>query len=105
MNVGNTRRKTLKVSYFILTSVKLLSNALITNAAMPETSFACQVIHPNQGVKLVLVQSDFKNEAIEIAGLDQNTRTINLDVIECIVIGEEKFKDKIFRKIFDKNPM
>ena len=85
--------------------MNLLSGTLAFNSEMPEISFACQVQHPLQGMKLKLVQANSKREAINVAHLDGETRNKIFEVIECVAIGEEQFKDKTFRKEFDNTPI
>ena len=106
MNAGRKiELKELALIYLTLfTPVSCLTITPSTNAEMPDTSFACQIQHASQGIRLELVQANSKNEAIDVANLDKDAKNRVIDVIECIVIGEEKFRDKTFEKRFNSTP-
>ncbi len=93
-----------KIQWIFITLIALLSISQTSKATFPEISFACQVIHPIKGEKLKLVQANTREEAIEIAQLKEDSKLQLLQVKQCVVIGEETFRDSSFQRDFDKTP-
>ena len=106
MDVGkeikmNRASKILMTSIALIASLNAVQNSI---ASMPEISFACQVLHPTKGEELKLVQANSRQEAIEIAHLKEGSKHRVFEVRQCVVIGEETFRDSIFQRNFEKTP-
>jgi len=96
-----------RATKMVLVSIALIAtfNAIQdSTASMPEISFACQVQHPTRGIELKLVQANSREEAVEIAHLKEESKYRIFEVKQCIIIGEETFKDSSFQRDFEKTP-
>ena len=106
MSVGNQITTKSGVKNF-LASIAMMALFYATQnsvAAMPEISFACQVYHPKTGEELKLVQANSREEAIGIAHLKESSKHKYFEVRQCVIIGEEKFRDSSFQRNFEKTP-
>ena len=106
MSVGNQITAKSGVKKF-LASIAIMALFYATQnsiAAMPEISFACQVYHPKAGDEVTLVQANSRKEAIEIAHLKEGSKHRYFEVRQCVIIGEETFRDGIFQRNFEKTP-
>lgn len=74
-------------------------------ARLPESEFACQVNTEGGKSGLVLVQADDKGLAREAAARAVawemgGAKSKTLNVVECILVANERFKDSWFQKFF-----
>mgnify|MGYP001174714500 FL=1 len=106
MSVGNqiTTKSCLKNFFASIAIMALFYATQNSIAAMPEISFACQVYHPKAGEEVTLVQANSRKEAIEIAHLKEGSKHRYFEVRQCVIIGEEAFKDSSFQRNFEKTP-
>jgi len=106
MSVGNqiTTKSGVKLFLISIAIMTLFYTTQNSIAAMPEISFACQVYHPKAGEEVTLVQANSREEAIEIAHLKEGSKHRYFEVRQCVIIGEETFKDSSFQRTFEKTP-
>ncbi len=106
MSVGNQITTKSAVKNFLTSiTVMALFNAFQNSAAsMPEISFACQVYHPETREEVTLVQANSREEAMEIAHLKNDSKHRYFEVRQCVIIGEERFRDSSFQRNFEKTP-
>ena len=106
MSVGNqiTTKSTVKTFLTSITVIGVFNAFQNSAASMPEISFACQVYHPKAGEEVTLVQANSREEAIEIAHLKEGSKHRYFEVRQCVIIGEETFKDSSFQRTFEKTP-
>ena len=106
MSVGNqiTTKSGVKLFLISIAIMTLFYTTQNSIAAMPEISFACQVYHPKAGEEVTLVQANSREEAIEIAHLKEGSKHRYFEVRQCVIIGEEAFKDSSFQRTFEKTP-
>ena len=106
MTVGNqiTTKSTVKTFLTSITVIGVLNAFQNSAASMPEISFACQVYHPETGEKLKLVQANSREEAMGIAHLKEDSKHRYFEVRECVIVGEERFRDSKFQRNFQETP-
>ena len=106
MSVGNqiTTKSTVKTFLTSITVIGVFNAFQNSAASMPEISFACQVYHPETGEKVTLVQANSREEAIGIAHLKEGSKYRYFEVRQCVIIGEETFRDGSFQRNFEKTP-
>ena len=106
MSVGNqmTMKSTLKPFLPSIAMIALFNAFQKSVAAMPEISFACQIYHPETGEELKLVQANSREEAIGIAHLKNDSKHKYFEVRECVIVGEERFRDSKFQRNFQETP-
>ena len=106
MSVGNQIAMKSAVKAFLASIVlmALLNIFQKSVASMPQISFACQVYHPETGEKLKLVQANSREEAMGIAHLKEDSKHRYFEVRECVIIGEERFRDGKFQRTFQETP-
>ena len=106
MSAGNEITMISAVKPFLASiAIMALLNAFQnSSASMPEISFACQVHHPETGEELKLVQANSREEAIGIAHLKEGSKYRYFQVRQCVIIGEETFRDGSFQRNFEKTP-
>ena len=106
MSVGNQIAMKSAVKAFLASiAIMALFNIFQKSvASMPQISFACQVYHPETGEELKLVQANSREEAIGIAHLKEGSKYRYFEVRQCVIIGEEAFKDSSFQRDFEKIP-
>jgi len=79
--------------------------------AFENGEFACQVDTVDGGKGLVLIQTDSRKKAAEVAlGADKaltilGTRSRATAVVECIRRPDERFSDRNFQNFFDEVPL
>ena len=88
----------------LLTLTIIISFSFTAAAYLPDHSFACQIQHLEKGMKLKLVQAESIDEAIEIAQLDEQGKEKISEVIQCLEVDKEKFRDRTFQKNFENMP-
>ena len=106
MNAGNQITTKSGVKTF-LASIAMIASFYATQysvASMPDTSFACQIYHPETGEELKLVQANSREEAKGIAHLKEGSKYRYFEVRQCVIIGEETFRDGSFQRNFEKTP-
>ena len=106
MNAGNQITTKSGVKTF-LASIAMIASFYATQysvASMPDTSFACQIYHPETGEELKLVQANSREEAIGIAHLKNDSKHKYFEVRECVIVGEERFRDSKFQRNFQETP-
>ena len=84
--------------------LSFLSFHFSANADLPDYSFACQIQQIERGITLKLVQAKSIDEAVEVARLGEKGKEKIYEVIQCIEIGKENFRDRIFQKNFENMP-
>ena len=106
MSAGNqiTTKSTVKTFLTSITVIALLNTFQNSAASMPEISFACQVFHPETGEELKLVQANSREEAIGISHLKEDSKQRYFEVRQCVIVGEERFRDSRFQRNFEKTP-
>ena len=106
MSVGNqiTTKSTVKTFLTSITVIGLLNAFQNSAASMPEISFACQVYHPETGEEVTLVQANSREDAIGIAHFKEGSKYRHFEVRQCVIIGEETFRDSSFQRNFEKTP-
>ena len=106
MSVGNqiTMKNTVKFFLVSIAMMALFNVFQKSLASMPEISFACQVYHPKTGEELKLVQANSREEAIGIAHLKEGSKHKYFEVRQCVIIGEERFRDSRFQRTFEETP-
>ena len=106
MSVGNQIAMKSAVKAFLasIAIMALFSIFQKTVASMPQIGFACQIYHPETGEELKLVQANSREEAIGIAHLKNDSKHKYFEVRECVIVGEERFRDSKFQRIFQDTP-
>ena len=106
MSVGNqiTTKSCLKNFFASIAIMALFYATQNSIAAMPEISFACQVHHPKAGEEVTLVQANSREDAIGIAHFKEGSKYRHFEVRQCVIIGEETFRDSSFQRNFEKIP-
>ena len=106
MSVGNEIAMNSAVKAFLASIVlmALLNSFQKSVASMPQISFACQVYHPETGEKLKLVQANSREEAMGIAHLKEDSKHRYFEVRECVIVGEERFRDSKFQRNVQETP-
>ena len=103
-----TLGKTLKAG-IPLTILAALLSASSSARDMPEKSFACQVQAKNGIQGLVMVQTDNRKMAFDLAS-NSTASTLNgkqsaaIAVVQCIELPAERFTDSTFQKFFETTP-
>ncbi len=106
MSVGNqiAMRSAVKAFLASIAIMALFSIFQKTVASMPQIGFACQIYHPETGEELKLVQANSREEAIGIAHLKNDSKHKYFEVRECVIVGEERFRDSRFQRNFEETP-
>ena len=106
MSVGNqiTTKSGVKLFLISIAIMTLFYTTQNSIAAMPEISFACQVYHPETGEEVTLVQANSREDAIGIAHFKEGSKYRHFEVRQCVIIGEETFRDSSFQRNFEKTP-
>ena len=106
MSVGNqiAMKSAVKAFLAYIVIMALFSIFQKTVASMPQIGFACQVYHPETGEELKLVQANSREEAIGIAHLKNDSKHKYFEVRECVIVGEERFRDSKFQRNFQETP-
>ena len=106
MSVGNQIAMKSAVKAFLasIAIMALFSIFQKTVASMPQIGFACQIYHPETGEELKLVQANSREEAMEIAHLKNDSKHRYFEVKQCVIIGEERFRDSKFQRNFQETP-
>ena len=106
MSVGNqiTMKSAVKAFLACIIILALFSIFQKSVASMPQISFACQVHHPETGEELKLVQANSLEEAIGIAHLKEDSKHRYFEVRQCVIAGEERFRDSRFQRNFEETP-
>ena len=106
MSVGNQVAMKSAVKAFLasIAIMALFSIFQKTVASMPQIGFACQIYHPETGEELKLVQANSREEAIGIAHFKEGSKYRHFEVRQCVIIGEETFRDSSFQRNFEKIP-
>ncbi len=100
MNVGKNIDKLLILNVVI----SFFYFSFTAKAYLPDHSFACQIQHFEKGIELKLVQAKSIDEAIEVAQRDKHGKEKISEVIQCVEVGKEKFRDRNFQKDFENTP-
>ena len=106
MSVGNQIAMKSAVKAFLasIAIMALFSIFQNTVASMPQIGFACQIYHPETGEELKLVQANSREEAIGIAHLKNDSKHKYFEVRECVIVGEERFRDSKFQRNLQETP-
>lgn len=106
MSVGNqiAMKSAVKAFLAAIAIMALFNISQKSLASMPQISFACQVYHPETGEEVTLVQANSREDAIGIAHFKEGSKYRHFEVRQCVIIGEETFRDSSFQRNFEKTP-